>query len=171
MARIKGQAQFCPDTTTYAPCSTYQTNVNGLLSSLSSNANQSDGLYNTTVGQNNPRATMYGLFLCPVDVTGPTCQECVFRGNRRYPRETPLDERSHHLVRKMLVTRYSNQSFFSTMQDNPMVTDWTSGNVSDQSGFTRLSSNRLSVVAKEAAYGGKKSFVTKEAKFGSFGNL
>ncbi|XP_054778098.1 cysteine-rich repeat secretory protein 1-like [Prosopis cineraria] len=170
MARIKGQAQFCPNTATFAPCSTYQANLNRLLSSLSSNANQSDGFYSTTVRQNIPSATVYGLFLCPGDVTGPTCQECVSEAiedilvKRPYTKEAIIWEEKCWL-------RYSNQSFFSTMQDNPMVTDWTSCNVSDQGGFMRLSSNRLNVVAKEAAYGGKKLFATREAKFGSFKNL
>ncbi|KAI9126734.1 hypothetical protein K1719_002330 [Acacia pycnantha] len=49
IARIKGQTYSCSPTT-YAQNSTFQTNVHLLLSSLSSNASQSDdGFYNSTI--------------------------------------------------------------------------------------------------------------------------
>ncbi|KAG5516559.1 hypothetical protein RHGRI_037316 [Rhododendron griersonianum] len=72
----------CPNTTlsttsTYAPNSTYQTNLNTLFSVLSSNSNNaSDGFYNFTAGSSPPDVA-YGLFLCRGDVSAAVCRDCV----------------------------------------------------------------------------------------------
>nr|GMD93013.1 cysteine-rich receptor-like protein kinase 25 [Ipomoea batatas] len=69
--------QLCPNTstTTYAPNSTYRANLDVLLSTLSSNANRTDGFYNSTVGGSN--AAVYGLFMCRGDVSAAVCSACV----------------------------------------------------------------------------------------------
>ncbi|XP_031131559.1 cysteine-rich receptor-like protein kinase 10 [Ipomoea triloba] len=69
--------QLCPNTSssTYAPNSTYRANLDVLLSALSSNANRTDGFYNTTVGGRN--AAVYGLFMCRGDVSAAVCSACV----------------------------------------------------------------------------------------------
>ncbi|KAL6269310.1 hypothetical protein ACE6H2_026221 [Prunus campanulata] len=53
--------------------STFKSNLNQLLSTLSSNANRNDtaGFYNAMFG------TAYGLFLCRGDVSTRVCEECV----------------------------------------------------------------------------------------------
>ncbi|RVW21209.1 putative cysteine-rich receptor-like protein kinase 9 [Vitis vinifera] len=70
----------CPQTpnTTAAisPNTTYQTNLNLLLSFLSSNATIDSGFYNATVGRE-PSDVVYGLFLCRGDLSPQLCQECV----------------------------------------------------------------------------------------------
>ncbi|KAI9198645.1 hypothetical protein LWI28_019606 [Acer negundo] len=55
--------------------STYQSNLNRLLSSLSSYANRSNEFHRTTEGEDPNKA--YGLFQCRVDVTTSICQDCV----------------------------------------------------------------------------------------------
>ncbi|KAE9460347.1 hypothetical protein C3L33_07749, partial [Rhododendron williamsianum] len=72
----------CPDTTlsttsTYAPNSTYQANLNTLFSVLSSNSNNaSNGFYSFTAGRSPPNIA-YGLFLCRGDVATAACRDCV----------------------------------------------------------------------------------------------
>ncbi|KAM1005071.1 hypothetical protein ACFX2C_005199 [Malus domestica] len=69
-------AHFCSNTTTFTPNSTFQSNVNRLLSTLSSNSNHSTGFYNATV--QTPNNAVYGLFLCRGDVVGTdACETCV----------------------------------------------------------------------------------------------
>nr|POF07756.1 cysteine-rich receptor-like protein kinase 25 [Quercus suber] len=70
------QFHYCSDET-FNPNSTYQSNLNLLLSSLSSNSSIESGFYNITVGQNSSNNTIYGLFLCRGDVTTEVCQDCV----------------------------------------------------------------------------------------------
>ncbi|KAG5516562.1 hypothetical protein RHGRI_037319 [Rhododendron griersonianum] len=72
----------CPNTTlsttsTYAANSIYQTNLNTLLSGLSSNSNNtSNGFYNFTAG-NSPLDVAYGLFICRGDLSATVCRDCV----------------------------------------------------------------------------------------------
>ncbi|KAI8525202.1 hypothetical protein RHMOL_Rhmol13G0210900 [Rhododendron molle] len=72
----------CPNatlstTSTYAANSTYQKNLNTLLSGLSSNSNKaSDGFYNFTAGSSPPDVA-YGHFICRGDLSAATCRDCV----------------------------------------------------------------------------------------------
>ncbi|KAI8525194.1 hypothetical protein RHMOL_Rhmol13G0210100 [Rhododendron molle] len=71
----------CPNTnlsttSTYTPNSTYRTNLNTLLSNLSSNSNASNGFYKSTAGSSPPDVA-YGLFLCRSDVSAVVCRDCV----------------------------------------------------------------------------------------------
>jgi hypothetical protein len=67
----------CPNTTTFTTNSTYQSNLNRLLASLTSNANRSMGFYNTTVSSGNSVDKVYGLFLCRGDLTADACRNCA----------------------------------------------------------------------------------------------
>ncbi|XP_054791081.1 cysteine-rich receptor-like protein kinase 29 [Prosopis cineraria] len=60
---------------TYAPNSTYQFNLNILLSKLTSNPNVNYGFYNLSYGQSPD--TVYGIGLCRGDVTPSTCRACL----------------------------------------------------------------------------------------------
>ncbi|KAJ1376485.1 Serine-threonine/tyrosine-protein kinase, catalytic domain [Sesbania bispinosa] len=156
---------FCLNTTTFAPNSIYQTNLKTLLSTLSSNSNQSDGFYNTTTGQNNPNNTLYGLFLCRGDVTTQTCQDCVSTATKQVLQRCPNEKEAFIWYDECLL-QYSDESFFSTVQERPLIPLSNSANASDQSSFMQLVGVTLRAVADEAENGenGKK-FATKEANF------
>ena len=68
---------ICSNSTTFVRNSTYQANLNILLSSLASNATRNDinGFYNTSTGHD--LYEVYGLFLCRSDVSVEVCQNCV----------------------------------------------------------------------------------------------
>ncbi|XP_031250177.1 cysteine-rich receptor-like protein kinase 10 isoform X2 [Pistacia vera] len=74
--------------------STYQSNVNFLLSSLVSNATRSKGFstgfYNTTVGQDPDK--VYALFLCRGDITPITCQNCVNLSTSQILQSCPVEK-------------------------------------------------------------------------------
>ncbi|KAI9123888.1 hypothetical protein K1719_005188 [Acacia pycnantha] len=154
---------------TYSPNSTYHTNLNRLLSSLSSNAIQRDGFYNTTVGQNSD-TTVYGLFLCRGDATVPACQECVSNAIKdiTMPQNCPNTTQAVGWYDKCMI-RYSDTYFFSIEQDNPVGIAYNVANATDPTSFMKLAVDTLSAVAKQAAYGGgSKKFATKEANFSDF---
>ncbi|KAJ0080912.1 hypothetical protein Patl1_11012 [Pistacia atlantica] len=83
---------FCSNTTTFSINSTYQSNLNLLLSSLPSNANSSNGFfngfYNTTLGQGPNK--VYILFLCRGDVTTSVCQDLPNETLTAAPAPTPV---------------------------------------------------------------------------------
>ena len=85
------QYHYCSNET-FTPNSTYQSNLNLLLSSLSSNSSIESGFYNITVGQNSSNNTIYGLFLWRGDVTTKICQDCVTTATKNTVQQTVLDE-------------------------------------------------------------------------------
>ena len=72
-------AHFCSNSTFFIANSTYQTNLNLVLSSLNSNAtdNNNNGFYNASAGDNPADDVVSGLFLCRGDVNTAVCQDCV----------------------------------------------------------------------------------------------
>ncbi|XP_028788534.1 cysteine-rich receptor-like protein kinase 10 [Neltuma alba] len=171
IARIKGQYTCSP--TTYAQKSTFQTNVNHLLSSLSSNSNQSDGFYNTTVtGQeNNPNTTAYGMFQCLGYVTVQTCQKCVSDGSKYILQQCPNNTGATGWYRNQCWLRYSNQYFFSQTEEYPRLVYYNVNNATDTTRFMNLVGETLRGIAKEASEGGSKKFKTKTVDYDAFQTL
>ncbi|XP_058197658.1 putative cysteine-rich receptor-like protein kinase 23 [Rhododendron vialii] len=110
----------CPNTTltttgTYAPNSTYKTNLDSLLSVLSSNSNNAlDGFYNYTAGTSAPDV-VYGLFLCRGDLTVAACRECVTYASRDVVQQCPGAKRVIIWYDECML-RYSNESIFATQE-------------------------------------------------------
>ncbi|KAF7119352.1 hypothetical protein RHSIM_Rhsim13G0160700 [Rhododendron simsii] len=107
----------CPNTalattSTYAPNGTYQTNLNTLLSVLSSHSsNASNGFYNFTAGTSPPDVA-YGLFLCRGDVATDECRDCVVNATRHVFEQCSRSKRVTIWYDKCLL-RYSNVSIFA----------------------------------------------------------
>ncbi|TXG47135.1 hypothetical protein EZV62_026429 [Acer yangbiense] len=107
--------------------STYQSNLNLLLSSLVSNgANGSCGFFNATAGQNPNR--VYGLFQCRGDVTTSTCQDCVDSASKDATERCPTQKGGIVWYDECLV-QYSDSYIFSTVQVNPNLTLRNTNNV------------------------------------------
>ncbi|XP_056687946.1 uncharacterized protein [Spinacia oleracea] len=159
---------LCPDMQTVSR--KYQTNVDTLLSSLSSNTTNESRFYNTTVGIGANQ--VYGVFFCRIDQTVAICQECISLAINSLNSRCRGQKESVVWYDQCLV-RYSNDSFFGTMNDAPMIPMWNRQNAVDiqnitnnQMAFTQVLLETLRNVSSQAATGpsGKK-FATKEGKF------
>ncbi|KAK7842474.1 cysteine-rich receptor-like protein kinase 25 [Quercus suber] len=113
-AASANRAYVCPKEPNFTPNSTYQSNLNHLLSSLSSNAILETGLYNTTVGHNPPNI-VYGLFLCRSDVTPYVCQDCVSTATKDIVQHYCPTGIEATIWYDQCILRYSNETFFSSM--------------------------------------------------------
>ncbi|XP_050153908.1 cysteine-rich receptor-like protein kinase 10 [Malus sylvestris] len=153
----------CPNTTTFTPNSTFQSNLNRLLSTLSSNANRSTGFYNASV--QTPNNAVYGLFLCRGDVVATNaCENCVATATAQAPERCPI-EKQVVIWYDDCMLRYSNESFFSTSAESPGIYQWNSQNVTtEQTRFNQVVAASMNEVATEAANDTDK-FATKQAKF------
>ncbi|KAK3431884.1 hypothetical protein EUGRSUZ_E02999 [Eucalyptus grandis] len=161
----------CPNTTLFTPNSTYQSNLDTLLSSLSSAANNStDGFANTTAGQNTSNQ-VYGLFLCRGDLNTITCIDCVATGKQEILQNCP-NQRVSVIWYDQCMLRYSDQSTFSVMEQEPSLTLYNIGNVSDSTRFMDVLLETMGVVTKKAVAGwsGKK-VAAAEANFTSLEKL
>ncbi|CAL5345842.1 unnamed protein product [Camellia sinensis] len=104
----------CVATITYTPNSTYKSNLDILLSVLSSNATLTNGFYNFNVGQNSSKDVVHGLFLCRGDVSANDCQNCVSTASKELIQLCPKQKTAIAYYDNCLL-RYSNQYIFSVL--------------------------------------------------------
>ncbi|XP_038689941.1 cysteine-rich receptor-like protein kinase 10 [Tripterygium wilfordii] len=153
---------ICPNTTTFTPNSTYQSNLNLLLSSLASNSTRNDGFYNTTTGQTPD--TVYGLFLCRGDLSTYVCQDCVTFATKEVVRMCPVEKVSVIWYDKCLL-RYSNLSFFNSVNQDALIL-YNTQNGPNRTSYQDLVRATVNEVASRAASSAKK-FATGEMNFPS----
>jgi hypothetical protein len=158
-------AYSCSNTRTFTPNSTYQSNLYQLLSSLSTNATREDGFYNTTVVQNASHP-VYGLFLCRGDLTTQDCQGCVAAAIQDVINLCPIQKEVVLWYEECMI-RYSDQSFFSTMNTEPQFFSPSKQNISDPARFNQLLMATMNDLVRQVANVGNstKKFATKEANF------
>jgi hypothetical protein len=162
---------FCPNTNTFSPNATYQTNLNKLLSILSSNSTNKNGFYYTTVGENNPGNTVYGAFLCRGDLTQNECKDCVSTASKQILQDCPKSKESVIWLAECMI-RYSNISFFNLAAEVPVLALMNTGTVMEPNRFMQLLADTMNAATVEAVNGGgDKKFGTKEANFSNFQTL
>ncbi len=164
-------SHFCSNSTFFTANSTYQSNLNLVLSSLSSNAtgNNNNGFFNASAGQNPPDDVVSGLFLCRGDVNTTVCQDCVATARQEILRRCPLDKVAIIWYDECLL-RYSNQSIFATINEVPGVFLTSTQNITESQNdrFNDLLANAMNSLATRASNSdtGKK-FATEEDEFTS----
>ncbi|KAL5578988.1 hypothetical protein UlMin_011430 [Ulmus minor] len=161
----------CTKTFTYTPNSIYQSNLNRLLSVLSSNANRES--YNATVG--NDRSTaVYGQFLCRGDMNATACRDCVQFSVKDAVKRCPVEKETMIWYNECQL-RYSNRSFFGIEAERPRITIIDMVNITNMGPdrFNLVLQGNLKQLAGSAAEGrpGEKKFATKEANFTAFEKL
>ena len=148
------RAHVCSNTTTYTPNSTYQSNLNLLLSSLTSNATRSGGFYNTSIGGRVPGTdddVAYGSIMCRGDLTPQQCQTCAASAAKELVETLCPVEKVAIIWFDECMMRYSNESFFGVMSENPGFYLWNPQNVSDPEGtFSQLVGDTMRDVAASA---------------------
>jgi hypothetical protein len=156
----------CPNTTTFTANSTYQSNLNRLLASLTSNATSSTGFYNTTAFSPNSVDTVYGLFLCRGDVSVDECRDCVSGASEDVVERCP-NAKDAVAWYEYCMLRYAKQYFFSSMVTDPGIYMWNTINIFEPSRFDRLVGTTMNDMASGISKVGSaaKKFGTKEANF------
>ncbi|KAJ0097420.1 hypothetical protein Patl1_27482 [Pistacia atlantica] len=107
------------NSTTYSPNVAFSTNLNRTLSSLISNANLSNGFYNTSTGgllDGTDKA--YGLFLCRGDIAPDFCQNCVKAAREKIITLCPKQKEAIVWYDECML-RYSNRAIFADMEEKP----------------------------------------------------
>ncbi|XP_020224010.1 cysteine-rich receptor-like protein kinase 10 [Cajanus cajan] len=154
--------------------STFQLNLRTLFSSLSSNATANNEFHNTTVAGTNPSDSVYGLFMCRGDVSFQQCGQCVENATQKLSSDTKCSLSKHAVIwYDECMVRYSNRSFFSTVDTTPTVGLSNSANISNQASFMRLMFDTMNQTADEAATSpiGAKKYGTNEASISGFQTL
>jgi len=105
----------CQNTSQEPLSSAYQTNLDKILTWMSSDAATSKGYNHTTIGIT---ASVYGLYDCRGDVVGHFCQFCVSFAAREAPKRCP-NRVSAMVWYEYCILRYSNESFFGKILTHP----------------------------------------------------
>ncbi|KAK4588155.1 hypothetical protein RGQ29_019232 [Quercus rubra] len=160
----------CPNTTTFTTNSTYQSNLNNLLTYLSSNATRNVEFYNATAG--NSVDTVYGLFLCRGDLPADTCQICIADATKDIVQRCPTERVAVGWYDECML-HYSDQYFFGSMVIDPYRILSNPQNISDQTRFDQLVRATMSGLASGIINlsTGAKKFGTKQANFTALKNV
>ncbi|XP_028786387.1 cysteine-rich receptor-like protein kinase 5 [Neltuma alba] len=156
----------CSTTESFTANDPYLNNLKSLTLelSMSSNDTKSNGFHSTTVG-NNSDTTVYGLFMCRGDVPVGLCNECVSNGIEELNSTCPSSKEAI-IWYDMCMLRYSNRSFFSTQDTQPIYTAVAGDMLGNQTdGFNRLLAATLSGLVKAISNSppvGVKNFATKK---------
>ncbi|XP_057424955.1 cysteine-rich receptor-like protein kinase 10 [Lotus japonicus] len=152
--------------TYYQPNTTFQTNLNLLLSSLVSNATLHDGFYRTNISIGTPNEVK-GLFLCRGDVTPSACHDCVSAASVNITRRCTNQTESIIWYDECML-RYTNSSTLNNIVPGTSLMSVQAVPDSDRSGFSDFLASMLNEAAQEAvdSSSGKK-FATREANFSS----
>ncbi|KAK7343554.1 hypothetical protein VNO77_12368 [Canavalia gladiata] len=154
--------------------SAFQLDVRALFSSLSSNATANKEFYNTTVTGRSPSDTVEGLFMCRGDVSSQQCGQCVVNATQSLSSDPECSLSKQGVIwYDECMVRYSNRSFFSTVDMRPGVCLQNTANVSNQASFMRLMFNTMNQTADEAANSpiGAKKYATMSATISGFQSL
>ncbi|KAK7391013.1 hypothetical protein VNO78_19291 [Psophocarpus tetragonolobus] len=156
------------------PNSTFQINLSTLLSSLSSNATANNEFHNSTVTGTNSSDTVYGLFMCRGDIPSQLCEQCVVNATQKLSSDSECSLSKQAVIwYDECMVRYSNRSFFSTVDTRPAAGLWNTANISNQESFMRLMFDTMNETADEAASSpiGSKKYATKQANISGFQSL
>ncbi|KAI4323612.1 hypothetical protein L6164_023205 [Bauhinia variegata] len=123
----------CKSSTEQALSSTYQTNVNKILSWLTSSVGTSKGYNHTTIGTGT-NDTVYGLFDCRGDVDISFCQFCISTAQREMLTRCP-NRVSAVMWYDYCILRYSNQDFIGNVTLQPNWIYFGSKNISNPTEF------------------------------------
>ncbi|XP_065024389.1 cysteine-rich receptor-like protein kinase 44 [Musa acuminata AAA Group] len=157
---------YCPHDANDTTNSIFQTNLKLLLASLSSST-AATGYSNDTEGQSSDQ--VHGLALCRGDVSSSVCQTCLNAAVQNISQSCPNGMASTICYDDCLL-RYSNQTFFSTVDTTFRYWAWNSQNVSDQQQFETTLGNLMDNLTEKAS-SSPKLFAAGSAKVTSFDKL
>ncbi|RZB89080.1 Cysteine-rich receptor-like protein kinase 26 isoform B [Glycine soja] len=143
---------FCTnDKGNYTANSSYQTNLNTLLSTLSSSNTQIDsGFYNFSEGQNSDKVNAIGM--CRGDVKPDACRSCLNDSRVLLTQRCPNQKEAIGWYDDCML-RYSNRSIFETMEPNPTYFLWTQSNATDMDQFNEALRGLVDGLRSKAASG------------------
>jgi len=120
--------RFCSnDSGNYTANSTYERNLNHLLSSLSSNTEIDYGFYNSSYGQNSDQVSAIGL--CRGDVNPDDCRDCLNISTSLLKQHCPNQKEAIGLFDNFML-RYSNRFILGVEETSPKFYLWNTENVS-----------------------------------------
>ncbi|KAE8689714.1 Cysteine-rich RLK 10 [Hibiscus syriacus] len=130
--------------------STYETNIDRLRLSFSSNTADDYGFYNISSGVGSERVN--SVALCRGDVGSADCLGCINNAMAELRSLCP-NQREAIIWYDNCMFRYTNRSIFGVVEDDPLVYMWNENNVTDVDAFNRSLSALLDSLRNSASLG------------------
>ncbi|KAJ4703252.1 Cysteine-rich receptor-kinase-like protein [Melia azedarach] len=141
--------------------STYQANLNQLLSSLTSNTKIDYGFYNASYGRHSNQVN--AMALCRGDVRPDSCRSCISTSILELPKRCP-NEKEAFIWYDNCMLRYSDRFFFGEMEFGPWFSMYNINNVSNPNTFNQAVGTLLDSLKNKAASGDShRKFATGNA--------
>nr|GMC88016.1 putative receptor-like protein kinase At4g00960 [Ipomoea batatas] len=140
---------ICGQTGNYTQNSIYQSNLNTVLLSLSSNLNQF-GFSNVSMGENPDRVS--AVALCRGDVEADICHSCVEDARRKIVQSCPNQKEAFGVYYECLIN-YSNVSTLGSWSRLPGIFVWNGQNSSSPDQFNQDLRKLLDSLRDRAANG------------------
>ncbi|KAG8382494.1 hypothetical protein BUALT_Bualt05G0083100 [Buddleja alternifolia] len=147
---VTAQTYFCLNNGNYTSNSTYNNNLNTILSSIPSNMS-SQGFLNASVGQNPDRVNV--IALCRGDVQPDLCRSCIQNATTELLDLCPY-QRQAILWSELCTLRYSNDPIFGNMADFPAYMMHNMDNSSSPQQFNEDVRTLFDQLQNQAASGG-----------------
>ncbi|KAK7280211.1 hypothetical protein RJT34_25273 [Clitoria ternatea] len=142
---------FCMnDKGNYTENSSYQTNLNTLLSTLSTNTQIDFGFYNFSEGQNSDKVNAIGM--CRGDIKPDACRSCLNDSRLLLTQRCPNQKEAIGWYDNCML-RYSNRSIFNTMEPDPTYFLWDQNNATDVDQFNDALRGLVDSLRSKAASG------------------
>jgi len=136
----------------YTTNSTYETNLNTLLSTLISNTQINYGFYNFSFGENTNRITAIGL--CRGDLKPNDCRSCLNKSKANLTQVCPNKKEAIGWYEdEKCMLRYSDRSIFSLNEIGPAYFAWSLQNATSLDAFNEAVENLLQILKIDAAAG------------------
>ncbi|PIA58478.1 hypothetical protein AQUCO_00500427v1 [Aquilegia coerulea] len=156
----------------YTSNSVYQSNLDRVLSSLSSNRTSNNTRFynNATVGRDPDR--VYGIYQCRGDVAFDVCKNCVETAAEEVTRNRCPFKKEAILLYDECMLRYSNNSFISVRQESPTLYMRNPNNVTDANLFNSILSTLMdNLVVQAVSADSSNMFATRSANLSFFENI
>jgi len=139
---------ICSSSGSYVNGSSFENNLNNLLSSLSSNASDSK-FYNTSYGI--APDTVYGLYMCLDYISNDSCQKCIATVTEEIVKLCPQAEEAI-VWEELCQLRYSNNNFLGSLNVTGNIGLDNVQNLTDSEKFESAVNETLRNLTKVASF-------------------
>ncbi|XP_039020160.1 cysteine-rich receptor-like protein kinase 26 [Hibiscus syriacus] len=151
-------ASSCSDRGNFTNGSTYEANLNTLLSSFSSITENDYGFYNLSVGRD--LDTVNSIALCRGDVRPDVCLSCINNATSEITSACP-NRKEAIIWYDFCMLRYSNRSIVGVLDSSVIIRGPNPLNVTDPDSFNQALNNLLVDLMNRASSGGsRRKFAT-----------
>jgi Salt stress response/antifungal len=155
--------QICGSTGNFTANSTYDSNLQILLTNLTTSATNSTtnfGFAKSTVGS--VPNLISGLVLCRGDVNSSTCSSCLSQATQDIQNLCPYNKEAI-IYYDFCLLRFSNQNFLSSTDNSQQVYMWNTQNVTgSKTQFDSYVNYLMNTTADFAAFNSSKRFGTAQ---------